>query len=187
MCEAAGVAAIPYTLGAEKDIDPEQYGNTDLYVSWGSNVSATSVHTTKFLKDLCKNGGKIAVVNPVRIPICEWADMWVQLRGGTDVPFVLGVINVMVEKDLYNKDYVEKYCMGFDELKAAAAEWPVDKVAEVCEIPAEQVEQFAELYAGAESSIIQIGLQMSRASNGGSKVRAITFLPALAGQYGKDL
>lgn len=186
MCEAAGVAAIPYTLGAEKDVDPEQYGNTDLYVSWGSNVSATSVHTTKFLKDLCKNGGKIVVVNPVRIPICEWADMWVQLRSGTDVPFVLGVIKHMVDNNLYNAEYVEAHCMGFDELKKTAEPWTADKVAEVCDIPAEQVAQFAELYAAAPSSIIQIGLQMSRATNGGSKVRAITFLPALTGQYGKD-
>ena len=186
MCEAAGVAAIPYTYGVEKSIDPEQYANTKLYVSWGSNVSATSVHTVKFLKQCIQNGGKIAVVNPVRIPICEWADLWIQLRPGTDTAFALGVINVLIEKGLYDKKFVEKHCMGFDELKEAAAEWPTSRVAEVCEIPESQVEEFARLYADAESSVIQPGYQLNRDTNGGSKVRAISFLPALTGQIGKD-
>lgn len=186
MCEAAGVAAIPYTYGVEKGVDPEQYANTKLYVSWGSNVSATSVHTVKYLKQCVENGGKIAVVNPAYIPLCEWADMWVQLRPGTDVAFTLGVIKVLIEKNLYNSDFVEKHCMGLDELKGAAAVWPASRVAEVCDIPEAQVEEFAQLYAEAESSVIQPGYQLNRDSNGGSKVRAISFLPALTGQIGKD-
>ncbi len=186
MCEAAGVAAIPYTYGAEKGVDPEQYANTKLYVSWGSNVSATSVHAVKYLKQCVQNGGKIIVVNPVRIPICEWADMFVQLRPGTDTAFALGVINVLIEENLYDAAFVNKYCMGFDELRAAAAEWPADRVAETCGIPASQVSEFAHLYAEAESSIIQPGYQLNRDTNGGAKVRAISFLPALTGQIGKD-
>lgn len=186
MCEAAGVAAIPYTYGAEKSVDPEQYANTDLYVSWGSNVSATSVHAVKFIKECVEKGGKVAVVNPARIPLCEYADLWVQLRPGTDTAFALGVINELIEKNLYNKEFVDTYCTGFDELKKVAAEWPASRVAEVCEIPEGQVAEFAQMYAAAPSSIIQPGYQLNRDSNGGSKVRAITFLPALTGQIGKD-
>lgn len=79
--------------------------------------------------------------------------MWVQLRSGTDVPFVLGVIKHMVDNNLYNAEYVEAHCMGFDELKKTAEPWTADKVAEVCDIPAEQVAQFAELYAAAPAPL----------------------------------
>lgn len=184
MCEAAGVAAIPYTFGSQQDVDPEQYGNTDLYVSWGSNISATSVHSVKFVKECVENGGKIAVINPLRIPLCQWADLWIKIRPGTDTPFALGVAKILLDEEIYDKEYVEKYCMGLDELKKVADEWPADKVAETCGCTAEELTEFAHMYAEAETAIIQIGMQVNRDSNGGSKVRAISFLPALTGNIG---
>ena len=112
MCEAAGVAALPYTFGSQKDVDPEQYANTKLYVSWGSNLSATSVHAVKYVKQCIENGGKVVVVNPFRIPLCEWADQWIKIRPGTDTPFALGVVKILLDEGIYDKEYVEKYCMG---------------------------------------------------------------------------
>lgn len=184
MCEAAGVAALPYTYGAQKDVDPEQYANTKLYVSWGSNLSATSVHAVKYVKQCIENGGKVVVINPFRIPLCEWADQWIKIRPGTDTPFALGVAKILLDEEIYDKEYVEKYCMGLDELKKAADEWPAKRVAETCDCTVEELQTFARTYADAETSIIQMGMQVNRDSNGGSKIRAISFLPALTGQIG---
>lgn len=186
MCESAGVAALPYTFGAQKDVDPEQYANTKLYVSWGSNISATSVHAVKFVKQCVENGGKIAVINPFRIPLCEWAELWIKIRPGTDTPFALGVVKILLDEEIYDKEFVEKHCMGLDELKRVASEWPADRVAATCSCTVEELQTFARMYAKAETSIIQMGMQINRDSNGGSKVRAISFLPALTGQIGTN-
>ena len=186
MCEAAGIAALPFTYGKQCDVDPEQYGNTDLFVSWGSNLSATSVHSVKFVAECKKNGGKIAVINPMRIPLCEWADLWVKIRPGTDTPFALGAIKILLDEGMYDKKFVEKYCMGLDELAAVADEWPASRVAEVCNVTADELERFAHMYADAETAIIMMGMQVNRDSNGGSKIRAISFLPALTGNIGKS-
>lgn len=184
ICLAAANAAIPYTYGANIGLDPEQYANTKMYVSWGTNESATSVHSVKFIKQCKENGGKIAVINPTPTPVTEFADIWLRPNPGTDTILALAIANVLISEEIYDKSYVEAYTHGFDELKAEAAKYPVDKAEELTGVPAEKIKEFARMYASTKPSILRIGYGMQRRVNGGSMTRAITFLPALVGMVG---
>lgn len=184
ICLATGKAAIPYTYGKEVGCDPEEFANTSLYVSWGTNEAATGVHQTKFIKQCQERGGKVVVINSTPTPVSRFADLFLRPNPGTDAALALAVTNILITEELYDKTYVEKYTLGFEELKKEAAKYPVDKAAEITGIPAEQILEFARLYGKTHPSIIRIGYGLQRHSNGGSTIRAITFLPALTGNVG---
>lgn len=188
ICSSAGSTVIPYTYGSGLGVDPEEYANTNLYVSWGVNEAATNVHAVKFIKAMKEKGGKVIAVNPVLTPVAKFADLHVQPKPGTDAALALAVINLIIENEDFDADYVQRYTIGFDELKAKAAEFPVDRAAEITGVPEEVIREFASLYGGEkESSVVRIGYGMQRNTNGGSMVRAISLLPALMGMPGKDL
>lgn len=184
ICLATGATAIPYTYGADIGLDPEQYANTKMYVSWGTNEAATSVHSVKFIKQCKENGGKIVVINPTPTPVSEFADLFIKPNPGTDAALALGVANILISENLYDKDYIEKNTKGFEELKVEAAKYSVEKTSEITGVPVEQILEFARMYGKTKPSILRIGYGIQRHANGGSMVRAITFLPALTGMVG---
>ena len=184
ICLATGAKALPYTYGTNLGLDPEQYANTKMYISWGTNEAATSVHSVKFIKQCQENGGKVVVVNPTPTPVSGFADLYIRPNPGTDTVLALAIANVLITEELYDKSYVESYTHGFEELKVEAAKYPVDKASEITGVPKEQILEFARLYGRTKPSILRIGYGVQRHVNGGAMVRAITFLPALVGMVG---
>lgn len=185
ICLGTGAALMPYTFGSGIGCDPEEYANTDCYVSWGTNEAATAVHSVKFIKELKEKGGKLIVINPLKTPVAEWADLYIRPNVGTDGALALAVINLLIENDMVDHDFVQNYTLGYGELKAEAAKYTLEKAEEITGVPAEQIEEFANIYGKVDTSILRIGYGMQRHTNGGSMMRAITFLPALTGMIGK--
>ena len=182
LCNNGYVFSLPYTTGSIAVMRAEDISEKRLYVSWSHNPSAGSLHTMKFIKEMHKAGGRIAVVNPVRVPECEWAQLHVQLRPGTDGAFALGVAKYLIDNEMIDRDFIEEWSIGYDDYASSAAEWTDDKVAEECGIPAEQVGQFAELlWESRESTCLKTGLQMGRRNNGGMSHICIKLLTGLIG------
>jgi anaerobic selenocysteine-containing dehydrogenase len=75
-----------------------------------------------------KRGTELIVIDLRRLESAEAADLWLQLRPGTDCALLLGMINVIVEENLYDKEFCSKWCHGFDELAQRAKEYPLAKV-----------------------------------------------------------
>lgn len=184
VCETAGMEALAYTYGDFSSSEPEEYAKTKCFVAWGSNESYTNVHAVKFIQQARDNGAKLLVVNPHRHPLASQADLFIQIKPATDAAFALGVANVLINEGLYDKDFVEKYTLGFDKLKDKVQKFTPEKVAKICKITADEVTQFARLYAQSRPSMIRMGYGFQRRVNGGSMVRAISFLPALTGVIG---
>jgi anaerobic selenocysteine-containing dehydrogenase len=93
------------------------------------------------------------------------------------------MMNVIIAEDLVDRDYVEKYTLGYDEMKARAAEYPPGKVSEITGIPAADIRQLAREYATTQPSAIRQGVAVERSPGGGQAIRAITCLPALVGAW----
>lgn len=96
ICLATGATAIPYTYGAEAGNDSEQYGNTSLYLSWGTNEAASGVHQVKFIKQCKENGRKIIVINTTPTPVSEFADLYLRRKPGTDAALALAIAHIMI-------------------------------------------------------------------------------------------
>lgn len=182
MCNNGYTNSLPYTTGTVPVMRAEELANKDLYVSWAHNPSAASMHTMKFIKEMNKKGGKIVVVNPVRTPEVMWADLYVQLKPGTDVAFALGVAKHLIDHGMYDEGFVSAWTVGFDDYCASCDEWTASKVAETCGIPEEQVGQFAEiLWARRKNCCLKTGLQLGRRRNGGMSHISVKCLTGLIG------
>lgn len=182
MCNNGYVYSLPYTTGTVPVMRAEAIAEKDLYVSWAHNPTATTLHTMKFIKQMRKRGGKIMVVNPVATPEVMWADVYVQLRPGTDVAFALGVGNYLIEHGMFDQAFIDEWSIGYEDYRAACAEWTPEKVADTCAIPAEQVGQFAELlWEHRENACMKAGLCLGRRRNGGMSHIGVKCLTGLVG------
>lgn len=186
ICSDAGSMANPYTYGHNGGVDPESYARTKMYVSWGINEAATNVHAIKFIQEAKEKGAKIVVVNPVRTALANQADLFLQVKPGTDGALALGVMNILIKEELYDEEFVNNHTIGFEELVKEAEKYPIEKVSEITGLRSEEILEFARMYGTTKPSIVRVGYGMQRNTNGGNTVRAISLLPPLVGMVGVD-
>jgi thiosulfate reductase/polysulfide reductase chain A len=128
-----------------------------------------------------RRGAKMIVVDPSRSQSARMADVWLPLRPGTDSGLLLGMIGVIIDRNLYDRDFVEKWCFGFDELKNRLKEYPLETVSGITGLPSALIERAAVMYAtnGPACCIEGMGLEHSFSSTQALHARWI--LSALCG------
>jgi anaerobic selenocysteine-containing dehydrogenase len=182
-CESGSSTAWIMTVGPSGGLDLESLAYAKYIIVWGMNMISTNLHAWPFILEAQKKGAKIVVIDPVRTRTAKQADWHVVIKPGTDGALALGMMNVIISEGLVDYDYVEKYTLGFDELKARAANYPPERVAEITGIPAEDIQTLAREYATTQPSAIRQGVAIERSRGGGQAIRAITCLPALVGAW----
>ena len=118
--------------------DNPQWEQPDLIVIWGNNpvVSNSDGLYGHWVVDCMKRGTKAIVIDPRLTWLASRAELFLQIRPGTDGALALGMANYLVENDLYDREFVDLWCYGFEELAERARDYPLDEVAEITEIPA---------------------------------------------------
>ncbi|WP_136798985.1 molybdopterin-containing oxidoreductase family protein [Desulfosediminicola ganghwensis] len=170
-------------------------------VLWGCNASQSSpVGLYPKIVAARKNGAKVIVVDPRRTKEAEKADVWLQIRPGTDLALMLGWIRLIIAEDLYDREFVSQWTVGFEELKEAVEPYTPEKVAEITSVPAALVTESARMYATNGPAVIPFGLGLDKqgvnstqCARGRAIIRAITGnleIPggevfSLAGEIGK--
>lgn len=125
---------------------------------------------------------KLIVVDPRLTDEARYADFWLKIRPGTDSALALAWINVIVEEGLYDKDFVEKWCYGFDELKERIEQYPPEKVSKITWIPEDIIIESARVYATAKPACVhapQVGADQT--TNFSSCEHARMILRAITG------
>jgi anaerobic selenocysteine-containing dehydrogenase len=107
-----------------------------------------------FIRGAEARGAKLIVLDPRKSESAERATLWLPLRAGTDAAMCLGWVNVIIEEGLYNREFVEKWTVGFDELKKRVAEYPLDRVAAITGVDAELIRTAARMYATSGPAVI---------------------------------
>ncbi len=164
------------------------------YHGWGGEFPKTQIMWAKQLEissadsemcywfmrslDYCKN---LIVIDPRASAYATRASLWIQPRPGTDCALALGMMNVIIEEELWDKEFVDNWTYGFDELRERVKEWTPEKVSNICWIPKEHVETAARMWAIDTPGCIQVGSSLERQANCGHTLRAITCLMGLAG------
>ena len=122
------------------------------------------------------------MVDPRRTKEAEMADLWLQIRPGTDVVLMLGWIRLIIEEGLYDKAFVANWTIGFEDLKAAAAGYPPEKASQITGIPTELIIRSARMYATAKPAIIPWGYGLDKQGiNATQCARARAILRAITG------
>jgi len=178
MCPSLAVEYATYGGFARSDL-----ARTKCLVVWG-NAPSQSDPILGFPEIVAakKNGSKLVVVDPRRTREAELADLWLPIRPGTDVALMLGWLRLMIEEGWYDRDFVERWTVGFEDLKAAAAPYTVRKVAEITWLSPEHIYESARCYATTKPAVITWGFGVDKQGvNATQAARARCLLRALSG------
>ena len=182
-CESGSSTAWIMTVGPTGGLDVESLAYSKYIIVWAMNMLNTNLHAWPFILAAKQKGAKVVVIDPVRTRTAKQADWHIPIRPGTDAALALGMMNVIIAQNLVDHDYIDKYTLGFDELKVRAAEFPLERAEEITGVPAGDIQKLAREYATTQPSAIRQGVALERTAGGGDAIRAITCLPALVGAW----
>lgn len=131
---------------------------TKVLIIWGGNPSVTMPQLWRSYQRSQSEGMKIMVVDPKPTECALASDLWLRLRPGTDGALALGMLNVIINEDLYDHEFVENWCLGFDQVRALARQYPPQRAAEITTVPAEKIIEAARMYARASAAILTWGV-----------------------------
>lgn len=183
ICAEAGAVGMANALGKRLAPAPEHFVHAKLIIAWGANILSTNVHLWPFIKEACRRGAKLYVIDPIRTKIANLADRHFAPYPGSDLALALGIIHALIRDGLTDTDYITQYTEGYDSLAALAAEYPPERAAHLTGIPAREIEQLAHDYATEKPSVIRLNYGVQRSERGGRAVQAISLLPALTGAW----
>jgi anaerobic selenocysteine-containing dehydrogenase len=158
-------------------------GDPKCVVLWGSNIFWTNPdeYTGENLCRVLAQGAKLIVVDPRLTYASSRADIWLQLRPGTDAALALGMLNVIINEKLYDKEFVEKYTHGWDKFVERVNQYPVEKVAEITWVPVDKIREAARLFAKTKPATIQWGISIEQNINCIDSDRLLIDLVAVTG------
>ena len=179
-----------FTFPDAAQFSPQRYDDPEwvapqVLVSWARNLQGSQCADHYFsghwVVDMMKRGTKLVVIDPV----CSWeasrAELWLQLRPGTDGALALAMLNVIINENLFDRQFVETWTHGFDELKARVQDYSPEKVAEITWVPADKIRQAARLYATAKPAAMRFGQPVDSNAEATSTVHALNCLWAITG------
>src|SRR6185295_9606295 len=103
--------------------DTEAVGSADLILLWGTNTLTANPHLWPFVLKARERGAPVICIDPIRTRTAEQCDEWIAIRPGADAALALGMMHVVFAENLQDDDYIAKYTVGVDALRARAAEW----------------------------------------------------------------
>lgn len=197
VCNDAGGNALAWTFGlgnftngygVDGSTGKEDLGAARFFLFLGTNQAETHPVTFEYLlRARAVTGAKLVVVDPRRTPTAAYADDYLAIRPHTDMALAYGLLAHIIERELYDKAFVQQWVLGFDELKAhiKAQGFSVDWAAQVTTLPAAAIRTLAEQFAAAKPAAIFCNAGVSHQMNAFHTYRALAFLSAITGNIGQ--
>ena len=151
----------------------------------GSNPEEAHPVLGMQIRRAVEHGTKLIVVDPRRIHLAEYADIHLQLRPGTNVAFANGIVHILIKEGLVDKEYVESRTSGYEELAKMVEDYTPERVAEICEIPVNDLIAAAKMYGSAERAPIIYCLGVAEHSTGTEGVMSLSNIAMVNGKFGK--
>ena len=157
------------------------YVNSKCMMLWGGNPVMSHPTEARRIMIGKKNGAKLIVVDPRFSETVSKADLWLQVRPGTDDALALGMLNVIINEGLYDKEFVAKWCLGFEELKERVQQYPPERVAAITWVSEEEIITAARMYATNRPATIHTRMGVCMSTNNIQTIRAISIMAAICG------
>ncbi len=184
LCWPAGLEAVRLTLGSVKHNVPWDLVNAKTIIIWGKNPAETNIQEISFIAAAREKGCRIIVIDPLRTPTADKADILLSPKPGTDGALALALAKSLIDNDLIDHEFIARNVKGYNELKQSLHISPA--VAElITGIPAENINELACLIGQNGPMTILPGYGLQRHQNGGQTIRAILLLSVLTGNIGK--
>ena len=187
ICASAGGAGLAHTLGANVGMAVEQFAHAKLIVIWGSNPITSSVHFWRYAQEAKRKGARLVCIDPRKSETAEKCHSHIALLPGTDAALALALMHELIVHDWLDQDYLDRYTVGWEALRARALQWPPARAAQVCGISAQEIEALAHDYGqtcrDGQPAAIRLNYGMQRSRGAANAVRAVLCLPALTGAW----
>jgi anaerobic selenocysteine-containing dehydrogenase len=183
ICSAAGEAGLKSVTGVKLGTEPEQFAHSRYIIAWAANIHGNNVHLWPFVEEARRKGAKLVVIDPYRTRTAACADWYLPINPGTDAALALGMMHVIIRENLHDVDYVERYTIGFDELRKKVKDYPPERVAQWTGISAADIFKLAREYATTRPAVIRLNYGVQRSERGGMATRAVAMLPCITGSW----
>ena len=171
----------------ELRFDEPEYRRPDLFIVWGNNTIRANADGFfgHWIVDCMRRGSELLVVDPQVNWMAAHSKLHLQLRPGTDGALALAICNIMIEENLYDAEFVDMWCYGFDELKERVKEYDPEKVSEITWVPVEKIYEAARLIGNAGVTTLQWGLPLDQTKWADGASHAVACIQVLTGNIDK--
>ncbi len=187
LCHAPTVSGLVQSFGSGAMTNSiDEFTNTKTIFSIGSNTTAAHPIIGLHIKQAKRNGAKIIVANPKEIDLCRHADLFLQQYPGTDVALLLGMIRVIIDENLHDKEFIKDRCENFEEFIQTLENFSLEEVEKITGVPKAKIAEAARMYAINTPSSIVYAMGITQHTHGTDNVLAISNLALLTGNIGKE-
>ena len=185
LCHAPSAAMLSYATGAGAGTNPlDDMENSRTIMVVGSNTDRAHPVASAYIKKAKRNGAFLIVVDPRRVDLAEKADIFLQITPGTDAFLFSSMAKHILDQDLYDHSYVEKYSEAFREFKDSLRSFTPERAEKITGIPAARIMEVSEIYARNKPSSIFWTLGITEHRNGSDNVSSLVNLAILTGNIG---
>jgi anaerobic selenocysteine-containing dehydrogenase len=186
ICYVPTIAAAMFTYGLKPGLTPlkDFEGSPKSILVWACNPEETDPPEYWDILRAREKGTKLAVIDSKRIELAKTADLWVQPRPGSDLALALGMMNVIINEGLWDREFVDKWTVGFEELRKHVQDYTPERVAEITWVDSETIRKIARFYATNKPACLSWGNGLEHNINAFQAGRAVWILVALTGNLG---
>jgi formate dehydrogenase alpha subunit len=159
--------------------------DTDCILVIGSNTTGQHPLVASRIIRAKKKGATLIVIDPRKIPLTEYADLFIQVKPGTNVALINGMIHVLIEKGLIDDVFIRERTEGFEELRKKIKEYPAERVSEITGVTREILEKSALVYGSADKAMIFYAMGITQHITGTDNVKSVANLAMVTGNIGR--
>ncbi|MEM8593124.1 MAG: formate dehydrogenase subunit alpha [Pseudomonadota bacterium] len=186
LCHASSVAALLENVGSGAvSATFNEIENSDVAIAIGCNPLENHPVAATYFKQFTKRGGKLIVMDPRGHGLKRFASHMLQFKPGADVSMLNAIMYTIVEEELYDRQYIQAFTEGWDNMKDHLKGFSPEKMAPICGIDAEVLRDVARTFAGANAAMIFWGMGVSQHIHGTDNSRCLISLALMTGQVGR--
>jgi len=189
LCVAPKYVAARATFGPGL-IPTADFASAGVILLFGANPAVTGMHRyLRAMDDILaarRRGAKLVVVDPILTDTAAKADLWVPVRPGSDLVLLLGLIRIIIEEGLYDREFVSRYTVGFEDLAHSVGEYTPERVERLTGVPQALTVEVARLFAGAGRAVIDRREGLMHSTRATQTNRALLLLAAICGQVDRE-
>ncbi|NOD46778.1 MULTISPECIES: formate dehydrogenase subunit alpha [unclassified Ruegeria] len=186
LCHASSVAALIENVGSGAVTATfNEIENADVAIIIGANPIENHPVAATYFKQFTKRGGKLIVMDPRGVGMRKFADEMLQFRPGADVSMLNAIMNVIVEEELYDSQYIHRWTENWEAEKEHLRQFTPEAMAPICGIEPDQLRRVARTFAQAKAGLIFWGMGVSQHIHGTDNSRCLISLALMTGNVGK--
>jgi len=188
LCHSSTVAGLSRAFGSGAMTNSiREFEKADVILITGSNTTENHPVIGSLLKHVARyKGVKLIVVDPREIELTGYATIWLRQRSGTDVAWINGLMNVIVNEALYDEEFIKSRTENFEEFKKVILKYTPDRVEKITGIPKRKLIEAARMYARAKKASIVFAMGITQHITGTDNVLSLANLAMLCGNVGKE-